>query len=180
MDLCEAYRKFSKDFFPHASIVADKFHVLRLLHTDLNRERKRTSGHLKKATIGRALLKNGSKLPYEDKLEIKRYLDFHPKLQALYEAKEALSRLYRIKRFDQAKRTFIFMCDEMSRSPYPEIRRLRKTLIRWQKEILNDWSYRVTNARAEGFNSKAKLTIKRAYGVRTFNNYRLRVLDACS
>ncbi|MDP7320515.1 MAG: transposase [Bacteriovoracaceae bacterium] len=39
---------------------------------------------------------------------------------------------------------------------------------------------RITNARTEGFNTVCKQPQKRAYGYRSFYNYRLRVLYACS
>lgn len=39
MDLSPAYRKFVNEFFPNAEIVADKFHVIRLLHPALNHHR---------------------------------------------------------------------------------------------------------------------------------------------
>ena len=35
-------------------------------------------------------------------------------------------------------------------------------------------------ARTEGFNGKAKLVIRRAYGYKSFRNYRLRLLSACA
>ncbi|MBT3526362.1 MAG: ISL3 family transposase, partial [Bdellovibrionales bacterium] len=56
--------------------------------------------------------------------------------------------------------------------------RLRKTLMKWRKEILNYFKTRITNARTEGYNNVAKSIIKRSYGFRNFNNYRLRVLNA--
>ncbi|WP_413612757.1 transposase [Bdellovibrio sp. HCB-110] len=39
---------------------------------------------------------------------------------------------------------------------------------------------RITNARTEGFNNVAKLVQKRAYGVKSFEMYRLRYLNACA
>ncbi|MCA9588397.1 MAG: transposase, partial [Myxococcales bacterium] len=39
---------------------------------------------------------------------------------------------------------------------------------------------RATNAMTEGFNGKAKLVKRRAYGYRSFRNYRLRLLNACA
>ena len=38
----------------------------------------------------------------------------------------------------------------------------------------------LTNGRTEGFNNKAKVVKKRAYGYRSFRNYRLRLLNACA
>ena len=48
------------------------------------------------------------------------------------------------------------------------------------REILNYFDYPITNGRTEGFNNKAKLVKKRAYGYRNFGNYRLRLLNACA
>jgi len=58
----------------------------------------------------------------------------------------------------------------------PELQTLRRTLVRWRREILAYFGTGLTNARTEGFNNKAKLVKKRAYGYRSFRNYRLRLL----
>jgi len=60
------------------------------------------------------------------------------------------------------------------------IQTLRKTLMKWREEILNYFKTGLTNARVEGYNNVAKLVKKRAYGYRSFKNYRLRLLDVCS
>jgi len=39
---------------------------------------------------------------------------------------------------------------------------------------------RSTNGMTEGFNGKAKLVKRRAYGYKSFTNYRLRLLNACA
>ena len=41
---------------------------------------------------------------------------------------------------------------------------IRTTLYRWQRGVLAYFLCRLTNARTEGFNGKAKLVIRRAYG----------------
>lgn len=48
------------------------------------------------------------------------------------------------------------------------------------QEILAYFYCRLTNARTEGFNGKAKLVIRRAYGYKSFRNYRLRLLNSCA
>jgi transposase len=47
-------------------------------------------------------------------------------------------------------------------------------------EILAYFGTGLTNGRTEGFNNKAKVVIRRAYGCRSFENYRLRLLNACA
>lgn len=72
------------------------------------------------------------------------------------------------------------MTDGMALSPLPEIRTLRRTLMRWRTEILAYFSSGLTNGMTEGFNNKAKVVKRRAYGYRSFRNYRLRLLSACA
>lgn len=68
----------------------------------------------------------------------------------------------------------------MAASSLPEIQTLRRTLLRWRREVLAYFFARITNGRTEGFNNKAKLVKRRAYGYRSFTNYRLRLLNACA
>jgi hypothetical protein len=49
--------------------------------------------------------------------------------------------------------------------PLPELRTLRRTLVYWRKEILAYFYCRLTNARTEGFNGKAKLVTRRAANI---------------
>jgi transposase len=72
------------------------------------------------------------------------------------------------------------MTDKMAFSELPEIRTLRRTLMRWRCEILAYFASGLTNGRTEGFNNKAKVVKRRAYGYRSFRNYRLRLLNACA
>jgi transposase len=52
--------------------------------------------------------------------------------------------------------------------------------MKWRTEILAYFATGLTNGRTEGFNNKAKLVKRRAYGYRSFANYRLRLLNACA
>ena len=87
---------------------------------------------------------------------------------------------YRIRGYQRAKEALIGMTDTMAKSNVKEIKTLRRTLLRWAYPILAYFKYGLTNGRTEGFNNKAKLVIKRAYGYKSFENYRLRLLNACA
>ena len=63
------------------------------------------------------------------------------------------------------------MTDEMSFSHLKEIQTLRRTLLKWREEILNYFTTRLTNARTEGFNNKAKVVKRRAYGYKSFETH---------
>jgi transposase len=65
----------------------------------------------------------------------------------------------------------------MADSKLKEIKTLRKTLMKWRQEILNYFRTGITNARTEGFNNIAKLLQRNAFGFKSFENYRLKVLN---
>ena len=44
MDMCDPFKNFTREFFPQAKIVADKFHVLRLLSPAIMKRRKQITG----------------------------------------------------------------------------------------------------------------------------------------
>jgi transposase len=180
IDMSDPYRKFIREFFPNAQIVADKFHVLRLLSGTLLKERKRVTGRNADRKARGLLLCSSKRLDYFDRLAIWRYLDKYPRLKELYTWKERLHGFYRIKGHFRAKEVLDQLVFEAQLSPEPEIRTLGRTLRSWSTEILNYFAYGLTNARLEGFNNKASLVRRQAYGYRNLNNYRLRVLSVCS
>ena len=180
MDLSSTYRSFVKGFFPNAKIVADKFHVVRLLHPTINKRRVEITGDKRKNPVRKLLLKNGKDLDFFTKSAIYKFLERYPELKEIYHYKEALHGLYRVKGYRRAHKAFVAMTDRMANSNLKEIKTLRKTLLKWREEILNYFKTRHTNGRTEGFNGKAKLIMRRAYGYKSFKNYRLRVLNACA
>ncbi len=44
IDMSDSYRSFIESYFPYAEVIADKFHVLRLITPTLNRRRKEITG----------------------------------------------------------------------------------------------------------------------------------------
>jgi transposase len=180
LDMCDPYRTFAQRFFPNAHLVADKFHVLRLLSPHINRRRRLVEGDRRSVALRRLLLRSRFRVAFADRLALDQWLMSHPDLRALYEAKEALHTLYRIRGRERAKHALTALTDRLSASPLPELQTLRRTLLRWRREILAYFATGLTNGRTEGFNNKAKLVKKRAYGYRSFQNYRLRLLNACA
>lgn len=101
-------------------------------------------------------------------------------MQELYRWKERLHKFYRTRGYYQAHLALRNMCDEMALSGLPEIKTLRRTLLKWREEILNYFLTGLTNGRTEGYNNIAKLVQKRAFGYKSFRNYRLRLLSVCA
>jgi transposase len=180
LDMSDSYRSFVRRFFPNATLVADKFHVLRLLSPAINRHRKAITGDQRSNPLRRLLLRNGRDLDPRSRWVVRTWLADHPALGQLYEAKEALAAFYRVRSYTQAKRLLTGFTDRLALSSVPEILTFRATLLRWRREVLAYFLTRSTNGMTEGFNGKAKLVKRQAYGYKSFANYRLRLLNACA
>jgi transposase len=180
IDMCDPFKSFAKSFFPNATIVADKFHVLRLLTPAINRYRKAITGDRRSLPVRRLLLRNGRDLEPRTRWALRTWLAAYPALRELYDAKESLAGFYRVRSREQATRILTLITDKLALSCVPEIQTFRRTLLRWRKEILAYFRTRSTNGITEGFNGKAKLVKRRAYGYKSFRNYRLRLLNACA
>jgi transposase len=170
LDMSDAFRSFARRFFPDARLVADKFHVLRLLHPALSRRRKAIPGDANSAAVRRLLLHSAAKLDFFRRIALRRWLDLHPELCELYRTRGA----------GRAARALDGLVARFAASALPELNTLARTLARWRSEVLAYFDTGLTNGMTEGFNNKAKLVKRRAFGYRSFQNYRLRLLNACS
>ncbi len=177
LDMSDPFKKFAKNNFPNAILIADHFHVVRLLNPVINKARTEITGDRRSNPVRKLLLYNGKRLEYFERRALYQWLEHHPKMKEIYHFKEALHGLYRCRGYNRAKRAMIKLLDRMAESQLPEIKTLRKTLMKWKNEILNYFSTGITNGRTEGFNNLAKLLQKRAFGFKSFKNYRLRLLN---
>ena len=177
IDMCDPFKKFVREFFPNAKLTADKFHVLRLANPMINKARTEIIGDQRSNPVRTLLLRNRHRLKYFEKSALDQWLVHHPKMKEIYWYKEMLYQFYRTKGFDKASRAFTNLTDRMALSTLPEIKKLRRTLMKWRIEILHYFKSGLTNARTEGYNRLAKGEQYSSFGVRSFINYRLRLLN---
>ena len=177
IDMCDPFKKFVREFFPNAQLTADKFHVLRLTNPIINKARTEITGDNRSNPVRKLLLRNRHQLKYYEKSALDKWLELYPKMKEIYFFKEALYQLYRTKGFDKASRALTNLTDRMALSTLDEIKKLRRTLMKWREEILHYFKSGLTNARTEGYNRLAKGEQYSSFGVRSFFNYRLRLLN---
>jgi transposase len=185
MDLAETYRSIAKKYFPRALIVADRFHVIRLV----NQQFVKTWGELdEKGRKHRGLLSLMRRHPDHFKpgqrLRLFNYLDQVPGLKTLYQFWQDLLRLLRMKRLNQrdCRRIlgeYLWMIDELKKTPFKHLQTLGYTLDNWKEEIARMFRFSKTNGITEGLHNKMEMISRRAYGFRNFENYRLRVRVLC-
>lgn len=186
MDLSTTYRAIVREHFPQAMIVADRFHVIRLL----NQRFLEVWGRLDpKGKANRGLLSLMRRLPRNLRpLQWARLLDYlksHPAMEAVYGFWQKLGRLLRIKSRTQAQCRrliphFLSALGQLRSSPFVPLQQLGETLGSWEEEIVRMWRFTKTNGITEGFHNKMEMISRRAFGFRNFENYRLRVRVHCS
>lgn len=179
IDMSSTYKSFVRKFFPNAQIVADKFHVLRLFTPHIMKAGKDIHGHRKELSTRRKLLCSRKNLDYFIRQDIDRYLQNHNRLNEIYRWKERIYEFYRIKGFHRARFALEKLLHEMNNSSLEEIQKLLATFKRWKNEILKYFENNYTNGFTERMNGTGKLIQRRAFGYRSFKNYKLRTLSAC-
>jgi transposase len=182
MDLSETYRAIARRYFPNATIVADRFHVVRLINQHFLKvwQEAHPEGRKNRGLLS-LMRRHQWHLKDEQQANLMAYLADYPVLQALYTAKQELVRFMLLKTL-KAKRMkaklprYLELLEQLRNSP---LRALAKTLTSWMEPVIAMWRFSKTNGITEGFHNKMEMISRRAYGFRNFENYRLRVLTHC-
>ena len=186
MDLSSTYRSIVRKYFPRARIVADRFHVIRLIaHHFLTCWKELDPQGAKNRGLVSLLRRRPSKLSSEQKARLDDYLRQHPAVAAVYRFVRDLSDLLLLKGLNQNKcRQLIPLLlrsiDQLRASPFAALATLGDTLHSWKAEIATMWRFSRNNGITEGFHTKIEVLQRQAYGFRNFQNYRLRVKVLCS
>jgi transposase len=185
MDLSNTYRALVREFFPKAQIVADRFHVLRLVIRAFRKTWMAIDEKgILQAGVRRALKAHPQNLEPQEWAKLSAYLRSHPAVRHLYDEKNVLCRLLGIKhRTVRQSRglipAFLEEIRKLKGSPFRPLSTLGQTLEDWQEEIARMWRYTKNNGITEGLHNKIEVIQRRAYGFRNFGNLRLRVKVLC-
>jgi len=185
IDLSSTYRKVIRRYFPNAKIVADRFHVIRLInqmalqtYQSLDQDIKYNRGVL-------ALLRTKPEnLSEKQKDKRDQYLKAQNVIAIIDHFKQQLHELLMIKHRTKHQcrelvPKYLAMVSELKHSPFKPLQSLGRTLYGWREEIVRMWRFTKNNGITEGFHRKMKLIQRRAYGFKNFENYRIRVRVLC-
>ena len=185
IDLSASYRSLIRRWFPRAMIVADRFHAIRVVGLHLMRLARQLVPSLgwNRAWLG-VLRMRADRLDPAQQQRLAKLLADHPALRPIYEMKERLCQLLRLKTQTPAAcrnhiRELLDLINTLRESGLEAALTLAKTLSDWTQEIVRMWRFTLNNGITEGFHRKMKLIQRRAYGFRSFSNYRLRVIAQC-
>ena len=181
IDMAEAYRQAVRYACPGARIVADKFHVLaRLLRavTKVVSRVQRTAERTDQRALRHRRLFTAPEgaLSELQRRERDRLLRVYPALAQAWEIAQAFRTIYQAADREQAARALDAWWTRVRKEGPREFLGLRYMLTHWREEILNYFTYRVTNAFAEGKNNRIKAIIRAGYGYRNIANLTQRIM----
>lgn len=186
MDLASNYRSLVRKHFPNARIVADRFHVIRLVNQQfLATWRELDPVRSKHRGLLSLMRRHPEHLSPEQHERLERYLQQNPALAAVYAFKQRLVRLL-LKKTCSARTCrglipiFLNYIQQLKGCGFEHLEQLGRTLQNWSEEIATMWRFSKNNGITEGFHNKMEMISRRAFGFRNFNNYRLRVRVMCA
>jgi transposase len=185
MDLSATYRSIIRKHFPNALIVADRFHVIRLIgHHFLNCWREIDATGSKNRGLLSLMRRHRRNLTSEQWDKLTAYFVQFPAMKPIYRFKQRLCDLllHRHRNQSQCRRLlprFLRSVQDLIDAKLPQLVQLGQTLRAWSQEIVAMWRFTRNNGITEGFHNKMELISRQAFGFRNFENYRLRVKVLC-
>lgn len=186
MDLSLFFKKIIADVFPNAKIIADTFHFTRLIHWALDNVRKEVQKGLPKDMRiyfkrSRSVLhKRINDLNPDEYNQLTNMLDYNENLRWAYSIVQNLFEIIDEKNPDKKVTLFKEFMTYASNCDLPEFNKHIKTYFKWHKYIINSFYTNYSNGITEGLNTKIKTLKRVSFGFRNFQNFRLRILMACS
>ena len=174
IDLAEPERQAIHIALPQAAIVADKFHVVALVHQALLEVR---GGRRLPGNDAWLLHRNIERLGPADTTRLAGILRSDSTLAEAWRLKEGLRAVYRARsghRATGALRQWLLDAEASGLRPF---QRTARTLAKWQAELLNYWRFPLTNAMVEGKHNRVKVLKRRACGYRNDKSFLLRILS---
>lgn len=182
-DLWEPYRQAIHRALPWAQQVADRFHVMKQLNGRLTQARRALQKQADEATreilkgSHWVLVKSRDDLTLKEEAKLQAVLDASPELRTMYLLKEEFRTICdKIQTRQQAARFLRAWICKVKSTHNTRLLKFVNTLCNWWDEFLNYFIDRVSQGFVEGINNAIRTIIRRAYGFRNFDYFRLHVL----
>lgn len=181
MDMNKEYLNIAKLLFPQATVVIDRFHVVRYCNWALENVRKRVQKRLPKSEriyfkrSRTLLLASMSKLSPESKAAVEQMLLVSRDLREAYLLKELFYSFMHSENIQQAKQRLRQFLLQAELADIPEFKPCITMLRNWQPYILNAFDCPYSNGFTEGVNNTVKVIKRIAYGYRNFLAFRARI-----
>lgn len=185
MDMSSVFRSMARSCFPKAKIVADKFHVNRLVtwaFEDMRKNVQKEFYHKRRRYFKRSrwlMLKEPQKLTQEQTEQLSHMLELSKPLAQAYYLLHEFRKFIHSPDVDTAKKRLSNWYMHVGTTDPKIFERFYKcveTFSKWEKEIPAAFESGFTNGYTEGCNNRIKVIKRNAYGIRNFKRLRKRIL----
>lgn len=185
MDMSNLFRAVIQECFPHAVIVADKYHVVRQVgwafedvRINIQKQFSDEGRLLFKRSRG-VLLKHPTKLSPEEMEKVASLLSYSEPLAIAYRLRAQFLYIMKCTDYTEARHLLSRWVLEAQNSGLKKFITCASTFIKWSEPILAYFNASYTNGYTEGINNKTKVIKRNAFGIRNFKHLRNRILYAC-
>ncbi len=187
MDMWPAYMEAAKTNAPQADIVHDKFHCVKELSKGVDSVRKKEHRELKAENQGESILnktkylwlRNPDNWSDSQRQSFKEFKIDVLQVGRAWSIAQAFQGFWDYRYAGSALKFFNHWYFWATHSKLKPIIEAAKTLKRHLPGLLAYCKHRITNAAAEGMNSKIQLIKANARGFRNFEKYRIAILFNC-
>ena len=180
-DMLPAYLKVLKERASQTLNILDRFHIMKKFGEALDKVRAEESRQLKKDGYEEVLknsrwclLKQKANLTKKQTVKLRELLKYNLRSVKSYLMREDFQRFWTYLSPTWAGKFLRDWCERASRSKIEPMQKLAKTLLKHESLLLN-WfeSQGLSSGIVEGFNNKAKLTMRKAYGFKEFETIQI-------
>lgn len=187
LDMCQAYINACEHCVPQAQdkMVFDRFHIMRQMLEAVDAVRKREHRELQRRGDNRLArskylwLHSQENIPAKAKDRFKQLKDGQLRTARAWAIKESLRELWTYESPIWARKFWDRWYFWATHSRLPEVVKVAKLIHSHLANVLSYFKHRITNAVAEGMNSKIATIQKRAYGFRNFQHFQIAVYFHC-
>lgn len=185
IDMNKHFKAVAQACFPKATIIVDRYHVVRQVVWAMENVRKAEQNKLSKKyrkyfKRSKYLLnKSLSELTEEDKNRLSLMFEISPRLASAYKLKNYFMAVMKAEPDDAPKllADWLLLAENYN---FKEFRACITAYHNWSVEILNSLRFPWSNGFTEGCNNKTKVLKRVCFGVRNFCRFKNRILHCAS
>jgi transposase len=188
MDLHDPYKASVKEHCPNATVVWDKFHVVRIFEEALNNERLKiyqdetTPKPFKRKINGSfkyLFLKTAGRRKPSEKKKLKEVMEENEQFYKLELIKERFLKFFLQNTADDAQELIVEVKNWIYEEDFNFLKSWVKNFISTWDTMKNYFEYRVTSALSEGTNNVIKSLKRRSFGFRNMAYFKLKIMQVC-
>jgi len=181
-DMWQAYVEVIAECAPRAVHVLDRFHIMRLLNKAIDQVRREEVKRLERdgyepvLTHSRwCLLKRLENMTQKQTVKLSELMQYNLQSMRARLSREDFQRFWEYESVTWATKFLDEWCARTMRSKIEPMKKVVRSL-RAHKDLILNWfraDGQISAGTVEGFNNKAKLAIRKAYGFRTYQSLEL-------